>query len=68
MIILVAGSCTDPVVPNNGLKQGTDNSLGATVTYSCNDGYSLVGAVTISCQGSGSSVMWSDSIPTCQGT
>ena len=68
LIIIIAGSCSDPTVPKNGLKSGTDYSLGAMVTFSCNEGYSVAGASTISCVGSGSSVMWSETIPTCQGT
>ena len=39
------------------------NSVGDTATYSCNPGFELVGAQTVTCQADGT---WSDPPPTCQ--
>ena len=67
-VILVAGICSEPQTPTNGQKTGSDYSLGAQVTFSCSDGYSLVGSSSLNCEASGSTVNWSGNIPTCQGT
>ena len=39
------------------------NSVGNTATYSCNSGFDLVGAQTVTCQADRT---WSDSPPTCE--
>ena len=55
------GSLTDPV---NGAVTVTNTTFNSTATYSCNDGYSLVGDTTITCLASAS---WSGGEPTCRG-
>ena len=66
-MILVAGICSEPQTPTNGQKTGSDYSLGAQVTFSCNNGYSLVGSSSLNCAASGSNVDWDAAVPTCQG-
>ncbi|XP_078660839.1 uncharacterized protein LOC144905190 isoform X3 [Branchiostoma floridae x Branchiostoma belcheri] len=53
--------CGDPGTPINGFQVGTyfENDL---VTWGCNQGFQLVGAVSSVCQGSGA---WTNAIPTC---
>ncbi|NXP46564.1 C4BPA protein, partial [Heliornis fulica] len=60
---------TCPWPPNiaNGLhsgKPGDRFSQGVAVSYSCKDGYTLVGNVSISCTATG---VWSRSLPRCEG-
>ena len=66
-MIVAAGTCSEPQTPTNGQKIGSDYSLGAQVTFSCNDGYSLVGSSSLNCAASGSTVDWDAAVPTCQG-
>ena len=40
----------------------TENSAGDTVTYTCDDGYDLIGTETITCTSDGT---WSDEPPMC---
>ena len=50
---------------NNGtLNNGTSQGLNDTITYSCVEGYELVGSATRTCQLNGT---WSGSEPYCQG-
>ena len=50
--------------PANGqVSHATGTKLGQTATYSCDQGYNLVGDSTRKCQATG---MWSGSAPTCQ--
>ncbi|XP_070546017.1 C4b-binding protein beta chain-like [Ptychodera flava] len=54
--------CTDPgAAPTNGQKTGTTYTLGATVNYTCDDGYTLSGPGELTCT-DGS---WDNSVPTC---
>ena len=66
-MIVAAGICSEPQTPTNGQKTGSDYSLGAQVTFSCSDGYSLVGSSSLNCAASGSNVDWDAAVPTCQG-
>ncbi len=63
--LLTAVNCGNLTVPMNGI---VDTSSGTTyqetATYTCNDGYQLVGALTRTCQDNGE---WSLSAPTCRG-
>jgi len=57
-----------PVAPLNGRIGGTSLSqrrltVGALVTFSCNDGHSLVGESSIICTENG---QWSHSPPFCK--
>ena len=50
--------------PVSGKVSTTGNTFGQTAAYTCNAGYSLIGANTRTCQATGE---WSGSAPTCQG-
>jgi hypothetical protein len=52
----------DPA-PANGSLSHTTTTYGSTATYSCDAGYGLVGAETVTCQADGT---WSGSAPTCE--
>ena len=45
---LILADCSDPGLDENGARTGV-LSHGETLTYSCNEGYSLVGAVSLTC-------------------
>ena len=61
---LTAISCPDPGFPINGRRNGTTTKFGDIITFSCNDGYKLVGSAQIECVASKS---WFGNIPTCEG-
>ncbi|XP_025068734.1 complement component receptor 1-like protein [Alligator sinensis] len=44
----------------------TDAFLGSAVTYSCNEGYRLIGKDQRRCEISGKTVRWSGDVPICQ--
>ncbi|XP_070256168.1 sushi domain-containing protein 2 [Myotis yumanensis] len=56
-------SCGRLAPPPNGRKDGTNYLMGSTVSFHCNNGYSLVGAEVSQCQADGT---WSRPAPTCQ--
>ena len=61
---LVAVDCGELMAPENGaVSTSSGTTFTSTATYSCNDGYTLVGVSTRTCLASGS---WSDSAPTCE--
>ena len=49
--------------PANGMVVMAGNLVGNTATYSCNSGFELVGAQTVTCQADRT---WSDPPPTCE--
>ncbi|CAH1247106.1 KLKB1 [Branchiostoma lanceolatum] len=53
--------CPVPIPPSHGTMAGSDVSIGATYTFSCNHGYQLQGASTITCTEEG----WSAEYPIC---
>ena len=56
--------CGSPASPANGtIQQLTGTRYGHTVSYTCNIGYSLVGAATRVCQDDG---QWSEDVPMCK--
>ncbi|XP_066267607.1 uncharacterized protein [Branchiostoma lanceolatum] len=58
------GQCWDPGMPSNGTRDNNDNfASGQTVSYTCVDGYQLLGTANITCQSNGT---WSDATPTCK--
>ena len=59
--VVDCGSLTDPA---NGAVSLTNTTYNSVATYSCNNGYNLVGDTTRTCQASGS---WSETAPTCIG-
>ena len=56
--------CPDLPNPANGMVTISGNSDGDTATYTCDQGYELVGAETLTCQSIGA--QWSDPPPVCQ--
>ena len=56
--------CKTPGNPENGHSSGETYTVGAEVTFSCEEGYQLVGAARITCLESGE---WSHLIPYCEG-
>lgn len=56
-------SCGNPGIPSNGMKIGSNHSYGASIQFTCNQGYTLQGSQERICQNSGE---WSGSQPTCQ--
>ena len=56
------GSLTDPI--NGAVDTTSGTTFMMTATYTCNTGYTLVGAVTRTCQ---ANTMWSLTAPTCTG-
>eukprot|EP00117_Sycon_ciliatum_P039828 scpid16353/ scgid29370/ CUB and sushi domain-containing protein 3; CUB and sushi multiple domains protein 3 len=54
--------CVDPGAPANGRRIGDTFSVGSSVQFECNDGYTLNGAVTLNCL---SSARWDRVRPTC---
>ena len=57
----VAG-CSDPGVPTNGQRSGEMFSHNSVVTYSCNTGYTLIGANSLMCLQNNS---WNNTRPSC---
>ena len=55
--------CTDPGLPSNGKRDGSDFGHERTVTFQCNDKYSLVGDASMSCNDG----VWSAELPQCKG-
>ena len=55
-------ACPVLIAPSNGDIAITMTTPGATVSYSCNTGYILDGAMTRTCLENGT---WSDSDPVC---
>uniref|UniRef100_H3CV01 CUB and Sushi multiple domains 2 n=1 Tax=Tetraodon nigroviridis TaxID=99883 RepID=H3CV01_TETNG len=63
--------CPDPGIPDRGKRKGSDFSWisrrGATVHFSCDEGYELQGSKSISClRVTDSYVGWSDDRPICR--
>uniref|UniRef100_A0A8B9LZ55 CUB and Sushi multiple domains 2 n=1 Tax=Astyanax mexicanus TaxID=7994 RepID=A0A8B9LZ55_ASTMX len=59
-------SCFEPGLVRNGTRIGTELKLGATVTYYCDNGYTLEGDATLTCiMGSDSKPSWNRPKPVC---
>ena len=57
-------TCGDPGTPANGVKIGSDYSVGSVVYYECEPGFKLVGTKSRLCRFDGH---WSEDLPTCVG-
>lgn len=55
-------NCGDPGTPANGIRIGSDFSIGSVVRYRCQTGFRLLGRSERVCQTSGE---WSNSLPDC---
>uniref|UniRef100_A0AAR2L905 CUB and Sushi multiple domains 2 n=1 Tax=Pygocentrus nattereri TaxID=42514 RepID=A0AAR2L905_PYGNA len=59
--------CLDPGIPDRGKRKGSDFRRGATVHFSCDEGYELQGSKSITCMRvTDSYVGWSDDRPICR--
>ena len=56
--------CKAPGNPENGHSSGEIYTVGAEVTFSCEEGYQLNGTTKVTCLESGE---WSHPIPNCEG-
>ena len=54
--------CPDPGIPNNGQRNSSNFSYGASISFTCNAGYELSGNSVIVCEGK---KKWSGPLPTC---
>lgn len=54
--------CSQPPHVHNGRVEGTDFRWGASVSYSCVDGYQLSHPAILSCEGPG---LWTGDVPQC---
>ena len=54
-------NCTDPGVPNNGSRLGSDFTNGSVVSFTCNNGYTLQGTESVLCYRGG----WTAPVPQC---
>ena len=61
--LFVVVTCGDPGTPSNGARELANQNFGTTVTYTCNQGYRLVGSSQRVCLVSGA---WSSQLPECQ--
>ena len=59
----VALFCDELLNPENGEVSVPSRLPGSTATYSCNDGFKLIGSSTRNCQSNG---FWTGIIPLCQ--
>jgi hypothetical protein len=59
----IAKSCGHPGDIDNGFRDGIAHTFTSRVTYSCNDGYELVGRANRYCQSNG---QWSGVLPSCR--
>uniref|UniRef100_H3AD23 Sushi, von Willebrand factor type A, EGF and pentraxin domain containing 1 n=1 Tax=Latimeria chalumnae TaxID=7897 RepID=H3AD23_LATCH len=55
--------CKDPGRPEYGFAEGSMYTVDSEVTFSCEEGYQLIGAAKVTCSESGE---WSQPIPYCQ--
>ncbi|XP_029701072.1 CUB and sushi domain-containing protein 3 isoform X7 [Takifugu rubripes] len=58
-------SCPDPRPFRNGIVIGTDFSVGMTVSFECQPGYSLIGEASLTCL-HGISRNWNHPLPRCE--
>ncbi|KAF5908561.1 CUB and sushi domain-containing protein 2, partial [Clarias magur] len=59
--------CLDPGIPDRGKRKGSDFRRGATVHFSCDEGYELQGSKSITCMRvTDNYVGWSDDRPICR--
>ena len=55
--------CPDLSYPANGVVTVMGTSVGDTASYTCNDGYELIGSMSVTCTSDGT---WSDEPPMCR--
>lgn len=57
-----AANCRNPGIPRNGARKGDNFEHGQTVSFTCNNGYTLIGNNSMQCQEG----VWSSSLPQCK--
>ncbi len=57
--------CPELAGPSNGIVMVSNRTIGSVATYSCDNRYNLVGAVTTECL---PSEIWSNEPPVCECT
>jgi len=62
--LITAVDCGSLANPKNGRVELTGTTFGSTATYSCQNGFILVGSSTRTCQING---LWSGRAPVCSG-
>ena len=68
ILCAVLERCDSPGIPDNGFLDTTVWPEGATISYTCRQGFQVVGDATRTCQrGLGGQLTWSGSLPICQG-
>ena len=55
-------NCKDPGLPLNGARTGNGFQHGRSVTFTCNNGYTLIGGRSMDCRNG----VWSSSLPQCK--
>ena len=55
--------CPDLSDPANGTVTVMGTSVGDTASYTCNDGFELIGSMSVTCTSDGT---WSDQPPMCR--
>jgi len=59
---LFLANCKDPGTPRNGARTGDNFEHGQTVSFTCNNGYTLIGRKSMDCRKG----VWSSSLPQCK--
>ena len=61
--------CQDPGMPSNSKRAGDSLSFTSILTYSCNDGYELIGEPVLQCVMGDvtGTVQWNGTVPFCIG-
>ena len=62
----VGTDCPEPSAPRNGKVVGSQSTIGSTIRYECNLGYTFA-PNTVSYAECQPNKLWSNSAPTCQG-
>lgn len=63
-VTLESDSCLDPGIPVNGRRHGSNFGIRATVTFSCDPGYTLSDDEPLVCD---RSHQWNHALPSCDG-
>uniref|UniRef100_A0A9J7XDS2 CUB and Sushi multiple domains 1 n=1 Tax=Cyprinus carpio carpio TaxID=630221 RepID=A0A9J7XDS2_CYPCA len=61
-IMMETDSCLDPGIPVNGKRHGNNFAIGSTVTFSCDQGYTLSDDEPIVCE---RNHQWNHALPSC---
>ena len=62
-IIIIIALCSELSAPANGSVTVTGQSVGDTATYTCDDGFELIGNASRNCKATSD---WSFSVPVCR--